>query len=230
MKGKKSMKIATWNIERLKHLRQIDNIQDEIKRINADILILTETDTRVQTGYKHCIETSPIYEDTECTYAVTERRTVIYTNYHPIRTYETYNPAISTCVELETDYGVLLVYGTIIGIYGNRNKNFISDLKCQLADVEQLAASKKPVCIAGDYNLSFSDNYYFTKEGRTLLQNKFSESGICILTKDQKECIDHIAISKSFGGSGLIRTEEWNTDKCLSDHKGIAITMGSSSL
>lgn len=35
------MKIATWNIERLKHKNGLNLILDEIKSVNADILVLT---------------------------------------------------------------------------------------------------------------------------------------------------------------------------------------------
>ena len=41
------MKIATWNVERLKHKSKLALIVETIKRIDADILILTETDTQI---------------------------------------------------------------------------------------------------------------------------------------------------------------------------------------
>ena len=39
------------------------------------------------------------------------------------------------------------------------------------------------------------------------------------------ECIDHIAVSTEFVGNSIIHVEEWNLDKSLSDHKGIAVTL-----
>lgn len=44
------MKIATWNIERLKHYKQVDEIHDILVRVNADILMITETDIRISLG------------------------------------------------------------------------------------------------------------------------------------------------------------------------------------
>ena len=41
------MRIATWNIERLKHKANIDRVYEEIENAAADILVLTETDSMV---------------------------------------------------------------------------------------------------------------------------------------------------------------------------------------
>ena len=41
------MKIATWNIERLKKKKYLSEILSEIEKIDADILVLTETDSRI---------------------------------------------------------------------------------------------------------------------------------------------------------------------------------------
>ena len=41
------MRIATWNIERLKHIAQMDEICALLDKAKADILVLTETDTRI---------------------------------------------------------------------------------------------------------------------------------------------------------------------------------------
>ena len=40
------MKIATWNVERLKHKRSLNEIISVCEQIQADILVLTETDER----------------------------------------------------------------------------------------------------------------------------------------------------------------------------------------
>lgn len=41
------MKIATWNIERLKHRRELANIMRSCEEAQADILVLTEADVQV---------------------------------------------------------------------------------------------------------------------------------------------------------------------------------------
>ena len=42
------MKIATWNIERLKDLKNLIPVVENIQKINADILVLTEFDNLVE--------------------------------------------------------------------------------------------------------------------------------------------------------------------------------------
>jgi len=41
------MKISTWNIERLKHKSDIELINSILAGLNADILVLTESDNRI---------------------------------------------------------------------------------------------------------------------------------------------------------------------------------------
>ncbi len=42
------MKIATWNVERLKHSSKLEEIISKIEELEADILVLTETDSRIK--------------------------------------------------------------------------------------------------------------------------------------------------------------------------------------
>ena len=79
--------------------------------------------------------------------------------------------------------------------------------------------------ICGDFNCSFADNYYYTKHGRDSLLASLSNNGLSLLTKEQSECIDHIAITSECVGDAVINVEEWNEDKRLSDHKGIAVSI-----
>ena len=48
------MKIATWNVERLKHIAALDAIQSICNSLDADILVLTETDERLSPDYPYC--------------------------------------------------------------------------------------------------------------------------------------------------------------------------------
>ena len=95
-------------------------------------------------------------------------------------------------MELKTEHGAIIVYGTIIGIFGNRNKNFNADLSQQISDCQRLSKENN-FCFIGDFNISFADNYYFTNNGRNELNNLFKESKMNLLTRDKAECIDHIA-------------------------------------
>ena len=74
--------IATWNIERLKHKKQINTIISECESLGADILILTETDTSVKPDFKYFFQTELLQGITEpVIYNDTESRVSIFTNY-----------------------------------------------------------------------------------------------------------------------------------------------------
>lgn len=223
------MKIATWNVERLKHKSAIDEILLACEQAVPDILVLTETDSRLHPIFRYCFQTPPPANIQPELYAPTENRVSIYTNFPCIKQYPTYDQYTSLCVEVGTERGSLIVYGTIIGIYGNRDSSFNPDLLSQLADIERLAASGSNLCMCGDFNCSFADNYYFTNFARTSLLQSFAQNQIELLSQDIPECIDHIAISKSFVSDAAIQISEWNYDKRLSDHKGIMATISKQS-
>jgi endonuclease/exonuclease/phosphatase family metal-dependent hydrolase len=186
-------------------------------------LTRSETDSQVNLKYKHCFRTPKLIEIEPTYYKHTENRVSIYTNYNLARYHQTYDKYTALCVELSTERGNLLVYGTIIGIYENRHRSFAGDLTRQLADVERLTADNKRLCVCGDFNCSFADNCYYTKFGRAAVEKSFAQNGLELLTKNQPECIDHIALSKAFVGNTAIQIQEWNVDKTLSDHKGIVV-------
>jgi exonuclease III len=217
------MKIATWNVERLKHKSELEQINYIIDELSSDILVLTETDERITpSNFKYRIDTPKLTEIDAKIYAETENRISILTNYEIVEQFETYDKYTSLCLELKTEFGNLKIYGTIIGIYGNRNANFNSDLIKQIKDFEKLSKEDN-LCVIGDYNISFADNYYFTNFGRDELNKSFESNNLEILTRQKKECIDHIAISKNFIKNMKVEISEWNESKKLSDHKGIYI-------
>jgi len=217
------MKIATWNVERLKHYKDRDKMLQEMQKVSADILVLTETDIRLHPDYPQYYQTPLLQESYPEFYRDTENRVSVFTRYKSVRLHETYDRFTAVCVELATDRGNLLVYGTIMGIFGNREKSFKPDLEKQMEDIRRLSADGKNICVVGDYNLSFSDNYYYTNYGRELVLDMFSDCGIRILTRETPECIDHIAVSEKFIGAAKLSVIEWNLDKDLSDHKGTLV-------
>lgn len=218
------MKIATWNVERLKCKNRISQIIDECNKVSADIFVLTETDRQLKLDYKYAYETSALNESCGISYKHTENRVTIFTNYPCVRLHPTYDLKTAICVELATENGNILVYGTIIGIFGNRHPTFTPDLKMQMDDVKRLANLADGFCICGDFNCSFADNYYFTKDARRTILDTFEENNIRLMTKTQPKCIDHIAVSNYIVGNGCITVKEWNIDKTLSDHKGVSVT------
>lgn len=213
------MKITTWNIERLKKKKYLSEILSEIEKIDADILVLTETDSRIlPENYPYKIETKPLILVNSLA-KTTENRVSIFSKFPIAETFETYDNFTSCSAEIETPFGKLVVYGTIVGILGNRNKNFIPDLKSQMNDLQNF--SDKNICFVGDFNCSFSDNYYFTNEGRNLFNENFNTLNLKNITSEIPENIDHIVMSEKFIARFKIKISEFNLDKKLSDHKGI---------
>ena len=140
-------------------------------------------------------------------YRETENRVSIYSRFPVIKEHKTYDRCTAVCAELRTDKGNLLIYGTIMGIFGNREASFNLDLEMQMSDIRRLSTENHNICVIGDYNLSFGDNYYYTKYGRNLVRQTFLDCGIDILTQAVPECIDHIAVSKGFAGETVTVTE-----------------------
>ncbi len=217
------MKIATWNLKRVvKNSTNFLTIIESLKKLNADILILTETNEFIDLGNNYNILHSTKLPET--LYNEGERRVSIYSKYKILEQIETYDNEISICSILLTPFGKIAVYGTIIGVFGNRNESFNTDLDKQLLDFQHISKSEN-ICIAGDYNISFSDNYYFTETGRRKLNSEFENLQVQILTKSIHENIDHIALSKQFIENCAIEIETWNLDKKQSDHIGVSITI-----
>lgn len=221
------MKIATWNIERMAHSPA--KIQLACEQVRADILILTESDDRICPRYEYAFHT-PTPPDIEGTrfgtirYAPTEHRVSVFTNYPCVRRYTTADEYTSLCVELETDRGNLLVYGTIIGTH-DVTTVFPQDLKRQLPDFERLTAGGSQLCVCGDFNCFFTGRCWPSMAGKDALLQAFSQNRMELLTREQPNCIDHIAISEQFLGNDAVHIEEWNLDRKLSDHKGIAVRL-----
>ena len=57
MRDKIDMRMATWNVERLAHKKNLGQMLSECSEMKADIFVLTETDERMRPEYKHCFST-----------------------------------------------------------------------------------------------------------------------------------------------------------------------------
>ena len=218
------MRIATWNVERLSPQKRLPGILEELRRVDADILVLTETDRRIQPNYPYDYHTPLLSKAVSGEYyRPTENRVSIFAKVPAIRQYAVADAKTSLCVELATELGPLVVYGTIFGIHGNRMPSFQQDILSQMGDVRRLTAGGHALCLCGDFNCSFSDNYYFTNWARQTLTKTFAACDLELVTAGQPECIDHIALSRSFLRGRTATVREWNLEKVLSDHKGICI-------
>jgi len=223
------MKIATWNIERpAKNGNKTAEIIKFLRELNADILVLTETNDFIDLGVDYTVHHTSILQDKM--YIIGERRVSIFSKF-PLAdnttSFETFNAASALCVNLKTSFGELTVYGTIIGILGNGGIQFRDDLEKQLLDFKNINKQTKNFCIIGDLNISFTDNYYFTKLGRDKLNTLFEKQQMKNYTAYLKHNIDHIILTKKFVGKRRFIVSYWNETENkqtrLSDHKGVMI-------
>lgn len=218
------MKIATWNIDRVKKKSNLNSVVECIGKIAADILVLTEFNSILELPfYKYKIATEKLSES-PYHYKETERRVAIFSKFPIRKIFKTYDNQTSCCAEFETSFGNLIVYGTIVGIVGNTDPNFKTDLKKQTEDVTNISKSGN-FCYTGDLNISFSDNYYFTRFGRENFVECFKTNQLKNLTESVSENIDQIVLTESFASKFNSEISEWNIDKKLSDHKGICIEL-----
>ena len=221
------MKIATWNIERpTTNGKKTKEIISFLRELNADIIVLTETNDHINLGPDYSVRHTSILQDK--IYKVGERRVSIFSQFpFSDNKFETFNSETALCVSIKTSLGELTVYGTILGVLGNKGNQFKNDLDKQLLDFEKIGKQTKNFCIIGDLNTSFSDNYYFTKVGREKLNSSFEKHKMKNHTADLKQNIDHIVLTEKFVGKSKIVTSYWNETENkqtrLSDHKGVMI-------
>ena len=220
----RNMRIATWNLERLKK-RKRQLIIDKLIEIDSDILILTETDSSIQLDNYICISTELLplgFDNTD--YKFGENRVSILTRYKTTNRHETYDSYTTVCSDIETPLGTLTVYGSIIGVFGNKQPRFDKDLYGQLADIERLFANRQ-ICFAGDLNTTFSGRVWPSKKARQMLIDSFEKYKLSNTTASIQDTVDHIVLSTRFIENRQLEIETWNQDKKLSDHVGHLLTL-----
>ena len=187
---------------------------------------MTETNTIINPSKEYAsIETETLIKSHDgINYHKGENRTTIWTKYKIVGEHKTFDSFTAVCAQIETINGSLNVYATIIGVFGGIGERFKSDLEDQLLDFEKLT-SKKPLCIIGDLNVSFSGRLYPSHEARNKLNNAFEKLKLTNVTAAIENNVDHIVISKDFIKNKKVTIETWNHDKKLSDHIGICLTI-----
>lgn len=218
------MKIATWNLQRLEKKKN-QNILDKLYEIDADILVLTETNSNIQPENYTCLSTDklPIYFD-GISYNHGENRTSILSKYPIKTTHATYDSYTSVCADIVTPFGELTVYSTIIGVFANKQPRFDNDLYGQLADFDAIFPNKQ-ICLIGDLNIMFSGFAYPSHRARNILNEAFQKFNLMNLTAEIANNVDHIILSTEYIKHKKVKIDIWNTDKTLSDHIGLCVTL-----
>lgn len=218
------MRIATWNLQRLEK-RKNQLILDQLIDINADILVLTETNAIIQLDNYTCISTDLLPANFDnIKYRTGENRVSILTKYKATTRHQTYDRFTAVCTDIETSFGSLTVYGSIIGVFGNRQPRFNNDLKGQLAYFMTIFP-KRQVCLAGDLNITFSGQPWPSNKARQALVEAFNALELTNTTSNIADTVDHIVLSNEFLKNKQLKIDTWNEDKKLSDHVGHVLTL-----
>jgi exonuclease III len=218
------MRIATWNLKRLEK-RKNQQIVDMLGDINADILVLTETNSMIQLDDYNYISTELLPANFDgIRYEVGENRVSILTKYKASTLHKTFDSFTTVCTDIETPFGLLTVYGSIIGVFANRQPRFDNDLNGQLADFEKIFRGRQ-VCFAGDLNVTFSVRPWPSNKARQTLVDAFKNYGLTNTTANIADTVDHIVLSNDFLANKHLEIDTWNTDKKLSDHLGHLLTL-----
>jgi endonuclease/exonuclease/phosphatase family metal-dependent hydrolase len=237
------MKIATWNVERpkLNGWTRNPRIIAKLHEVNADLWILTETNTAISPGDNFfSAATLP-----ELNYhKLGESYATIWTRWPMLRNIKTYSSEMAVCIEVESPIGPMIVYGSIITYANDKGSQGKSGHRVEhkKAIIEhgkdwkriRAAFPNHHFVAAGDYNQSRDGSgWYEDATSVELLSGALRDNGLRCVTDniklvESRSTIDHICVSKSFdtlpeavtGWEGLNSKGER-----LSDHNGVVMTI-----
>lgn len=197
------MKIINFNIERLLILSKLKPVIELIKSYDADIIVLTETNSTLidlcENYFGQHSKTLARNQDNVNFYRERENRVSIYSKFPIKKRIQTTDEFTSLAIELETTFGKLIVYGTIVGIFGySRDKErFVKDFNEQESDFNKIFANEN-VCLVGDLNISLSGWIYPSKEYRKNLNYIIDQFDLDKSTGNLDDNIDCVLISNEF--------------------------------
>jgi endonuclease/exonuclease/phosphatase family metal-dependent hydrolase len=224
------LRIGTWNVERPSSRgwkRPLRNsvIMEQLRSVDADIWILTETHQVITPGDEFT-SISSLQTDY---HSEGESIATIWSRYPIVRQFETFDPFCAVCAEIQTPAGNLIVYGSIItyahdkGSDGNSRlwEEHYKSIQAHDMDWAKLKQKNIPLCVAGDFNETLNDSgWYGTKTGRQMLQQALEHNQLDCLTSAYR--IDHICISRGWAAKSSVF--QWDapmfSGKPVSDHWG----------
>ena len=222
-----TLKIATWNLQRPKagSWKNTPKILEKIREINADIWVLTETNTAISPGDNYTSISSTLIPDY---HSQGEACSTIWSR-HPATLIDlpTFDSTIAVCAEVDAPVGKFIVYGTIItwrddGVREGEAKAWERHYRSIVnhrKDWLRIAQQDLPFCVAGDFNEALHEPFaYGTPKDRELLQAALEETELVCVTakKNMGYMIDHICLSKKWA-QAVNDVNGWDKNKCLND-------------
>jgi len=213
------MKILSWNIERpnKNQLTKINQVQNLIKNENADIIIVTESNRIIDFGQEYSAlhtDSLPSFHDNQ-KYYEGENRVSLYSKFSFKKQISTYDSFTAVCGLTETNFGELVIYGSVIGSFGGKGFHFENDLEQQKKDIQNLQGN---ICYSGDFNISFSGWKYPNKKVIEETKEFFNAQNLEIITENNKDSAIHTVLNKDFLKDKIYTTKKIEIDRKISDH------------
>ena len=247
--GKQVMRIATWNLDHASNSsRPISAQIRQIRMIDADILILTETCEAVDlnsAGYKYAIPRN--------TNEYGKYWSTIWSKFPITQQVDCYDNKTAVCALVVAPTGDVIVYGTIITWRDDKGPNktsppwsehmkSISDHGNDWRSIQDKLPGI-PLIVAGDFNQTRdgSTRTYGTKACRELLGAELTRSRLTCLTTENfgdtgklksdpakgwaRNNIDHICVSEKV--FQVVKVGAWDhftdSNQYMSDHNGVYV-------
>lgn len=244
MNSSMTFRIATWNLERPRQNGWIKNPPrlNKIHEIDADVWVLTETNAviNLQSDYESVASSALEY------HRPGENLTTIWSRWKVLRSIPTFDPTCAVCAEVDSPFGAMIIYGTVIPYANDKGSSGTAKLwqehrqSIQQHREDWLRIQKQYpnhlMCIAGDFNQSRDGSgFYEDKKSVEMLSEALQELSMVCVTEENLQAkgfsqstVDHIYLSEC-----LIRYKvevgAWERttpeNGKMSDHNGVFVDL-----
>ena len=206
------MRLATWNVERLRSGRRRARALDWVNRIAADIWVFTEADSDFAPhGLRHVHTSLP-----DPARHPRERWVSIVSSF-PLEPVALVGDPIRSAAAFvhPPGTGALIVFGTVLPWTtdrwrGHRGSDaFAAALAAQLIDLRSLRTRERSskFVLAGDFNQHLGDgDRYWSGRNKRLISEALAELGLTVLTANptdpvqrvapDRRSVDHVCVAK----------------------------------
>lgn len=244
------MRIANWNLDHASNgSRPVTRQVDQLRVINPDILVLTETCEQVDLSPFGYYAAYPTSRNEYGKFDV-----AIWSKFPVVRAFPTTSDELTVCAQIGSPLGDLLIYGTIIPYHGYKGPTktsaswvehykAIEDQARDWASIRAATEFEFPLFVAGDFNQTRDNSVgtYGTNDGRQQLSDALSLNElICLTTENFGESgklkidpkkdrtrnnVDHVCVTRdSFKIDHVGAWDHFTDDGIyLSDHNGVYV-------
>lgn len=243
------LRIGTWNLDHASNSsRPIAAQIEQMRKIDADIWVLTETCEKVDLSEDGYVSITPHSKNIYDKYWST-----IWSRWGNFHQIDCYDNETAVCAQITTPLGNLIIYGTIITYHGYKGPQGDSPawaeheraIACHGNDWRSIQDKYAgiPFFVAGDFNQTRDGSVktYGTKLGRELLGEELRKNHLTCLTTENfgssgklkvdpskgwaRNNIDHICMTDGAFQQSYVGAWDHFTESAiyLSDHNGVYV-------